>query len=394
MIKHILTLLALPLLFLVANGQTDPIAAATYHFKMEDGLLKGAGADSLKTNIAQSQFFLIGEEHDMVELQQLTAAILPFLKENKYRHFAVEIGPASARKLASVYKKKESLAAFNSHYAKYVGRGPFGFFDGLDEELILKEALSNDIKLWGIDFENYNSSLFILDELYQQSSGNNEIKAAYEDARKFVINEYALDKVVKKYPLCTNLLSSVRIKHFFSLVEKTPESKWLIAQITQSWKLYEQERLNNWLPRVENMKSNFVQTYKEANKDETLPKVFVKLGAVHTARGNSSSGFQEVGNTLYELAKLNGTKAFSVISFARYRIDKAGVLTDELDPDDAQLLRYTDEKSWSLINLKQLATDGWKGKIKLSKTMQDYIAKYDMMLIPPATKRMEPNYTR
>jgi len=82
-----------------------------------------------------------------------------------------------------------------------------------------------------------------------------------------------------------------------------------------------------------------------------------------------------------------------VISFARYRIDKKGVLTDELDPDDSQLLKYTDEKSWSLINLKQLAKDGWEGKIKLSKTMQNYMQKYDMMLIPPATKRMEPNYT-
>jgi hypothetical protein len=393
MIKYIITLLVLPLLFSITNGQTDPIAAATYHFKMENGALTGAGADSLKTNIAQSQFFLIGEEHDMVQLQQLTAAIMPFLKENDYRHFAVEIGPASASKLTSIYKKKESLSVFNNRYAKYLGRGPFGFFDGQDEELLLKGALNNGINLWGIDFENYNASLFILDELFQRSSRDKQIKVAYEDARKYVINEYALDKVTKKYPLCANFLSSSLIKRFFSLIEESPESKWLIDQITQSWRLCQQERLNNWHPRVINMKSNFVQAYKEAGKNESLPKVFVKLGAVHTARGTSSSGFQEVGNTLYELAKYNGTKSFSVISFARYRIDKKGVLTDELDPDDSQLLKYTDEKSWSLINLKQLAKDGWEGKIKLSKTMQNYMQKYDMMLIPPATKRMEPNYT-
>lgn len=328
MIKYILTLLVLPVLFSVTNGQTDPIAAATYHFKMENGTLTGAGADSLKTNIAQSQFFLIGEEHDIVELQQLTAAIMPFLKESDYRHFAVEIGPASARKLTSIYEKKESLGVFNSRYAKYVGGGPFGFFDGQDEELLLKAAMNNSMKLWGIDFENYNASLFILDELYQRSSRDKQIKEAFEDARKYVINEYALDKVTKKYPLCANFLSSSLIKRFFSLIEETPENKWLIDQITQSWRLYQEERLNNWHPRVINMKSNFVQAYKEAGKNESLPKVFIKLGAVHTARGTSSSGFQEVGNTLYELAKYNGTKSFSVISFARYRIDKKGVLTE------------------------------------------------------------------
>lgn len=393
MIKYILTLAVLPLLFSVTNAQTDPLAAATYHFKLENGALTGPGADSLKTNIAQSQFFLIGEEHDMVELQQLTAAIMPFLKESDYRHFAVEIGPASARKLTSIYKNRESLGVFNSRYAKYLGRGPFGFFDGQDEEVLLNKAMDNGIKLCGIDFENYNATLFIMDELYQQSSRDKQVKVAYEDARKYVINEYAMDKVTKNYPLCVNFLSSSIIKHFFSLIEVIPENKWLIGQITQSWRIYEQERLNNWHPRVENMKSNFVQAYKEADKNESLPKVFVKLGAVHTARGTSSSGFQEVGNTLYELAKYNGTKVFSVISFARYRIDKKGILTDELDPDDSQLLKYTDEKSWSLINLKQLATDGWKGKIKLSKTIRNYIQKYDMMLIPPATKRMKPNYT-
>ena len=54
MIKYILTLLIVPTLFSLANGQTDPVTAATYHFKMDNGTLVGAGADSLKTNIAQS----------------------------------------------------------------------------------------------------------------------------------------------------------------------------------------------------------------------------------------------------------------------------------------------------------------------------------------------------
>ena len=72
------------------------------------------------------------------------------------------------------------------------------------------------------------------------------------------------------------------------------------------------------------MKDNFVRYYKEAAQKSPLPKTFIKMGAVHTARGTSWSGFQDVGNTVYELANYNLTTSFSVISFARFRMDDEG----------------------------------------------------------------------
>lgn len=247
------------------------------------------------------------------------------------------------------------------------------------------------LSLWGIDFENYNASLFILDELYNQSDKDKAITDAYQKAYEYVIKGYANKKNNINYSLQNNLLNSILIKSFFNLLPDKEATRKLIYNLTLSWKIYEAEGMNNWYPRMNNMKKNFIKLYKEAAKKENLPKVVIKLGAMHTARGTSSSGFQEVGNTIYELANYNSTKSFSVISFARYRIDQEGNLTDELEPEDEALLKYTTKDSWSLINLKQLFIDGWQGKIKLSPSMQDYIKKYDMMLIPPATKRMEPN---
>ncbi|CAM3741148.1 hypothetical protein MUGA111182_06360 [Mucilaginibacter galii] len=102
------------------------------------------------------------------------------------------------------------------------------------------------------------------------------------------------------------------------------------------------------------MKTNFADNYKIAEAKDALLKVFVKIGSVHIARGTRSSGFQELGNLIYELSQFNRTKIFSVISFARYRIDARGKLFDLLDPEDANLLKYTNQYSRSFINLSKL----------------------------------------
>ena len=207
-----------------------------------------------------------------------------------------------------------------------------------------------------------------------------------------MIGEYAKDQKSKNYQLCGNFLDSKEINAFINAVPVNSMTKTLIVNQLNSWKIYEQEKKSNWYPRVLNMKNSFINYYQQQAKKEDLPKVFLKLGAVHTARGTSNSGFQEVGNTLYEMANINHTKSFSVISFARFRMDENGQITDLLEPEDEEILKYTNKNSWSLIDLKKLEKDALMGKIKLSSGTLNYAKRYDMMLIPPATKKMIPNY--
>eukprot|EP01133_Synstelium_polycarpum_P011738 gene11738-13698_t len=377
-----------------SHGQTDPVQEVTYHFVLKNNILSGPGADTLKIKISGSQFFLIGEEHDMTELQMLTAHLMPFLKNNGYRNFAVEIGSSAADKLSYIYHHKGSLMEFNSKYYKYFNSGPFGFFDGKEEEVFLNSALNNGLKLWGIDYENHGAPLYILDELYAKGSKNMALKQAYQQARTYVIQEYAKDSTLKKHLVYAKMLESSEIKSFFKLLPHRQEVKKLQNDLLTSWKIRNQETLNNWYARVNNMKQSFIGQYKNEVKNEKSPKVFIKMGAVHTAKGTSSSGFQEVGNTIYELANYSGTRVFSVLSFARYRKDEQGNITDLLEPEDKELLKYTEENSWSLIDLKKLEIARWQGRIKLSKTVREYIERYDMILIPPATKRMQSNFIR
>lgn len=381
-------------LFFYTNifGQENPVKDATYHFSIKDDIFKGNGADTLKKYIQRAQFFMIGEEHNMKELQDFTASVIPFLKSCGYNNLALEIGPIAAMKLNSLYRSRKGLTAFNTKYFQYLNGAPFGFFEGREEERFSNRAFENGLKIWGIDFENYNASLFIIDELYEQSKKSSELDEMYKNSRLVIIDGYERDKIEKKHHLATILLNSESIRSFFNKVSTSHKIREIIRQQILSWQIYEQESKDNWYPRVENMKENFVANYRRVAAKEKEPKVFVKMGAVHIARGTSSSGFQELGNMVYELSNLNGTRTFSVISFARYRINAKGETVDFLEADDAELLKYTTKDLWSLIDLNRLREQAMQGKIKLSKEMMSYMQKFDMMLIPPATKYMEPNY--
>ncbi|RZJ63935.1 MAG: hypothetical protein EOO45_19745 [Flavobacterium sp.] len=373
-------------------GQQDPVREATYHFTLRNGIFTGNGADTLKKHVGSSQFFLIGEEHDMKELQEFTTSFIPFLKRLGYNNLALEIGPIAATKLRSLYDGKNGLGGFNSKDFKYINGAPFGFFGGREEERFSDCAFENGFQIWGIDFENYNASLFLIDELYRQSKKGPELDKMYATCRQVIIDAYHQDRKDKRHQLASTLLRSKAMEAFFKKAARSPGRRELFGQQILSWKIYEQQSKKNWQPRVDNMKANFASYYRKAAANSPQPKVFIKLGAVHTARGTSSSGFQELGNMVYELANLNRTNAFSVISFARYRIDAKGETTDLLEEEDAELLRYTTKDSWSLVDLKRLGEDGRAGRIKLSQLMRSYMQKYDMMLIPPATKYMEPNF--
>ncbi|SHG59921.1 hypothetical protein [Pedobacter caeni] len=394
MIKRFLLSNTFLFLALLVYGQTDPVRESTYHFTIKERELTGPGADTLKAYISKSQFFLLGEEHDMTELQMLTADLMPFLKSSGYRHFALEIGSLAAERLSSIYRKKESLMKFNSRYYKHFNSGPFGFFDGKEEEVFLNAALDNNFKLWGIDYESHGAPLYILDELYAGSQAKPILKNTYQKAAQYIIDEYAKDLITIKYPIYSKMLHSAELAAFFQAVPANRSNQKLMEELILSWKIRDEERNNKWYARVENMKKSFIRQYKDEAKKKELPKVFIKLGAVHTARGTSSSGFPEVGNTIYELANYSNTQAFSIISFARYRKDEQGNISDLLEPEDEALLKYTNKDSWSLINLKQLNEARLEGKINLSKEVIGYIQKYDMMLIPPATTRMQPNFIR
>lgn len=380
----------------IVSGQSiqDILKKSTHYFTMDNNdSLTGDGASLINQKIAESQFFLIGEQHDVQQIEHFTKALIPILKTNGFNNYVTEIGPNAAKELEQLRQQKIALGEFNRKYSQYVKYAPFGFFGTKEEEETLQQLNKFRIHLSGIDFENYSSYLFLLDEIYKKADKDKVSKQLYSDVRNFIISEYAKAKDGYSPVLTKNLLGSENLISFLTQAENN-ENRFRVEQFKKSLYINNEQTKGNWWLRVDNMKINFVEVYKRLQQNQSKPlKMFFKFGAVHTARGTSSSGFQEVGNTVYELSKFNQTKSFSVIAFPRYVYnEKTDSLEDAIEKEDEEILEFTLSDKWTLINLKELFQLSIDNKISLSKAITDYIEKYDAILIPPITKYSKKNY--
>ena len=96
---------------------------------------------------------------------------------------------------------------------------------------------------------------------------------------------------------------------------------------------------------------------------------------------------------IYELANVNRSKSFSIITFPRFVLnEKIGKVEDLVEDEDKELLKYTSLNQWTVIDLCKLEELSIQNSIKLSKDFINYIEKYDAIVIPPATKYSEKIY--
>lgn len=366
------------------------IKESTSYFTLDqDGNFTGEGSEFIKNKIRESQFFLIGEQHDIHSIETLVSSLLPFFKENGYDHYLTEIGPVSAKKLSELAENSFPLKSYYFKYLSQTGMPSFGFFRTKEEEKTLRQLKKYHINLSGIDFESYSSYLFLIDELYRNSDKEKVSSDLYEKIYTLTESEYKKGKNNFNPELMNNLLRSNELKTFLSL-SKNKINLPLIEEFERSLMINHQITQGFWQFRVDNMKRNFTQYYHRQSLKQDSVKILIKLGAVHTARGTSFSGSLEVGNMIYELANVNQSKSFSIISFPRYIFNnKTGKTEDLTEDEDKELLKYAFADQWTVVDLNMLKELSIKRNIRLNHSIVGYIQKYDAIVIPPATKYSE-----
>lgn len=379
-----------------AFGQSvgDIIQKSTHYFTIaKNDTLTGDGAKLIKHKISECQFFLIGEQHDVSLIEHLVQVLIPTLKESGYNNYITEIGPVAATELEQLCKQKIALKDFNTKYSQYVKAAPFGFFGTKEEEQTLQQLNRFDIHLLGIDFENYCSCLFLIDKIYKHANKQKVSLQQYETVRDSIISEYAKGKNGYNPNLTKNLLNSKLLNSFLKQADNGYNHS-LIENFLKSLFINNEQTKGYWWLRVDSMKKNFAETYKGLQENQGgLPKIFFKFGAVHVARGTSFSGFQEIGNTIYELSKLNQTKSFTITAFPRYiYYEKTDSIQDILEKEDSEILQFTNLNKWTIIDLKELFKLSIDNHISLNKEITSYIEKYDAILVPPGTQYSEKNY--
>ena len=354
----------------------------------------------MKNKKSESQFLLLGEQHYSPEISEFTNAILPILKHSNFKYFAVEVGPNSTEKMVTVIKEKKSLFEFNTSFYSNYKDIPFPFFDGKKDELLLKTAINENFEIWGIDQEFLSSQLFLIHEIYNQSNEKHLLKSDFDSAKQFVIQEFKKDIENKNYPMFINLLESNIVKSFFEKCKNEKQNKIIVNLIT-SWKIYafyETKKYSEMnFTRMKYMKRKFGDNYQVALKTDSLPKVFVKMGSMHLAKGKNWLGIYDLGNMIKELSYFNGTQSTSINCFARYSEDNDGIIYDYLDDEDGKgyrpILELAKKDKWVLIETKPILEIVRKGKIKLNKDLKILLTGFDFVLFSPIKTEVKPNYS-
>lgn len=393
-------LIASTFLFAQNELKSSDISKYAQTFEISNNELNGQGANTLIKRISESQFLLLGEQHFSPEISELTNSLLSVLSSNGFKNFVIELGPNSSEKMIDELKVKKSLYDFNNNFYQDYNDVPLPFFDGKKDELFLKTAVDLGFDIWAIDQEFLSSQLFLIDEIYELSTNKNLVKKSYEKAKEYLQLEFKKYKEQKSYPMFNNLLKSQILKTLFE-ESNTAKQQRIISDLKTSWGIYaynesKKYRENNFV-RMKYMKLNFGEHYKLAQKTDSLPKVFVKMGATHLANGKTWLGLYDLGTMIKELSYFNGTKSTSINCFSRYSEEVDGKISDYLSEEGGEdfrpILELAKKNKWVLIKTKPILELVKDKKINLNDNLKILISGYDFILFSPIRTQVELNYS-
>ncbi|MEM9050492.1 MAG: hypothetical protein AAGC47_00435 [Bacteroidota bacterium] len=407
-LNQFLQLLFAFLLTQICIGQekftSDQFAQHTYGFTVEKGKIQGNGAQVLSDAIENSQFFLLGEYHNEAGISELTSALLPLLANEGYGHFAIETGPHSAEKLEKLGKTGDVEAALNKFYTSHLtltGDIPIPFFGGIEDAEFLEIAMKNGYDLWGLDQEYLGGYLFLLEQAWLSSRLSEKYRTEYEVCRKKITEYYASVTEEESSEIYNQIINDEYIQDFLDELQKSV-CRWgfnAVDELRASTEIYHDwkaDLLDNLEGRTDLMKGHFIEYYKFAN--ERFPKVFVKMGGMHTARGMTGNADYELGNMLHELAAFNGMTDVNVAFATRYFLEENGEIGDNLDFDSEwtenmePILAQGDKELWKIIDLRPLRKMWINDRVKPNRQIKKYLMQNDYIIIMPARGENTPNY--
>lgn len=399
--KIFLTIILLNLsnsLFAQNELKSSDISKYAEIFEISNNELIGRGGETLLKEISESQFFLLGEQHYSPPISELTNLLLPILASDSYDNFVVELGPNSGKKMIEVLKSESTLYNFNSNFYNNFNEIPFPFFYSKKSEIFLKTALKNNFNIWAIDQEYFSSHLFLINEIYKLSNEKNSIKSSFDKAKRFLKEEFDKKSEQENYPMFTNLLKSKIVKSYFDKCNTVGQQK-IISDLKSSWQIYayreKGKRDSSNFTRMKYVKQNFGKHYKVAEQTDSLPKIFIKMGAIHLAKEKNSIGISDLGVLIRELSYFNNTKSTTINCFSRYTEKDNGEISDYLDTSSGkelkQILELAKTDKWVLINTKPILDFVNEKAIILNNSLNNLLSGYDYILLSPIRGKLELN---
>lgn len=338
----------------------------------------GPGFDLLVQSAADAQFFLIGEEHNLLELNRLAIALFDTLQARYgFQHLVLEQGNVIASWLDSAAKQggRDSVDAIVRAY-------PQAPTFATDEEFELmshvrQQSTASGAAVWGVDQELAAMHLLErLAELSPSSEARVELQRLAEQARPY--EESRTGDVHYLFSVADPREYQALARSTAPLVDA--EQRLLMDALQRTVRIYTSRRaplgvFDSGREREASMRARFMEHYRTAEQDGGLPKAVVKMGHWHTFRGIGPGDVQTFGNFLTEFAASNGLSAVMVATYVvngpeAWR-NSGGVIARVGDPDGVSVIDLRPLRPLAHRNGIADLTDAWR----------DLIFQADLLLI-------------
>lgn len=354
------------------------LAANAEPLELRGSQAMGPGFDLLVRSAMDAQFFLIGEEHNLRELNKLTVALFDTLQARYgYQFLVLEQGNIIASWLddAARHGGRDSVDAIVRAY-------PHAPTFATDEELELithvrRRSIAPGPAVWGVDQEL--AAMHLLERLAAlspSSEARDELRRLAEEARPH--EETRTGEVHYLFEVADWSEYEAPLEITGPL--EGAEERRIMDNLQRTVRIYTGRRdplgaFESGREREASMRARFMEHYRMAERGGGLPRAIVKMGHWHTFRGIFRADVPTFGNFLTEFAASNG---FGAVMVATYVVNgpeawrnSGGVMARVADPDGI-----------TVIDLRPLRPLAHQGRIAdLNEVWRDLIFQADLLLI-------------
>jgi len=281
------------------SSDLDSIFEKNSYFLSENHT--GKGMKFLIEKGTKADYFLIGEDHGIAEVAEISEAIFKKLNKKKYNHLVIETGLFSSSLLVDLLKLEDDEKA-NSFFKTHPYSIPF--YGAKEEFKFLRTVtkLSNSTNpIIGIDQEFIISPRALLSK--NKDEFKDEIATEIETARE----GYEI-LVAKKSPM--NLWLTQQTPEKWEALSKIATSKkgtHIINELKESKAIYDLNFQNKSQQSNELRVEKFIELFEMQTSGLEKSKIMIKMGASHIMKGTSFYGVKDLGDYL---SKKNPGKTF------------------------------------------------------------------------------------
>lgn len=292
-----------------ANAQTmqkiEPIEPLELSF--DERGLTGPGAESLISNLKDTQFVMIGEDHGFADAPRLVTAFAAETKDLGFANYVIEVGPFSTEWIAETLRTGGPKALSD----RLKGRPLAIPFLNLKEEAEAAMAFLGDGKLWGVDQEFIGSPLIHF-EILQTEFGVE--KSPLGDLAQSEREAFASGKQADVFFARASEADWDELRKLF---EHNGDAIARIEAMEASAAIYRPfffgQGLDNNLDRVAIIRKYFLSAYRRALEGEGRPpRAILKFGATHAGKGSTPVHTFDLGSLIEGLAASHDLEALHV----------------------------------------------------------------------------------